>query len=1263
MLIIWLGTLLNSCYYCNMKKLSLVTIFSVVAVFGAIVLASVDKSVYPSASETEGYSLTLNSSNCGFIPTSRASGQSDSSNSPVTSDGNSITFSYTSAKKVDGYAMNLSASSGSISNVTALTGLFSVLVNYTGGECQLSFGSSYDNYTGSMNIQSGVRYEINYLSHFKISAIGGSNTSITSIIARYSCGPQEDLIPVSSHTHHGYHYLSREATASKPGNKEFYACSECQYVSLVKEDEGTYVDAVLAYDLPTNHIAYLAPLYNLHNEYLRNLPQFPYPIAVNMEIPNSTYSFDNTGTTDCSTVIQEALNYLAPRGGGTVYIPSGKYRLDNHITIPNRVTLVGDFYGPDSNDYGTVFLCRKAHDDSAVFYNDSQVHVSSNTGINGITFYYPDQNINSVTEYGYTISVASNAAANIANIFFINSYNGITINNATSGGGELSNIENVYGTCLENGIVGYAQTDVGYWSNINLSPSYWANAISQYRCSDSTALYKYTRSNLTALTLGDLDDYGLHHINVDNAEIGIYFPRECVRSTQAFWGFLNDVNLTDCVTGVVCRGTYARGAALFTHSSLGDIVNTAGAGMLKLAKCRWDRILGDGKTLIEAGSEDYEVAPAVDDTNTYDIPNYLYYLNGFDARGTTDISAALQTEINKIYTGGLIVLPNGTYRLDNPITIPDNTMITSFSACFTRSAYGEGSNELVKFISYSDDACVKLGNHSGINGIRIFNAYKDPDTAYTKLTNSQSDSFVAVKGIGNNSFAINTEASYTFTSFDFSNVSNHYVKYCYGASYQTFVKAGSSGKVIASLSNMSFIPRSNVAACAVTNTEALQKYANIESNSDKLEFLTELFRTYTTMIEISSSSNELLLNCFAYGYKCLVNTTNSNVLAINTSIDNVKDENYAYIINGGDVTIVNTFRVFGKSFNRISGHLKMYGRFDFTLKKEAFYDSNITTNDPYTILPSSGLTTLNINSCENTTGLDTKSASRNSSYKHGGNYSWRASNQNNPAIAYTFSSPLDISSFFRKGYLRLYVYCANISNKGHHCTIELTSSGGCDSEEIYFDITNQIKVGGWNEVIVELSDSSKGSSNDFDSTRCNFFRFYVLDSNCYYYIDDIDFLYETDSGDRIILNECENENSLNTSEAALSDFSMYGEHSFKSKSSHNVVFSFTFNSIDISSYMSDGYLVFYFYCPDKDKLGTRVNVELTSSGTYDLNEIYLNATSLVTKDGWNEIRISLASMKSGSPGTVFDPTACNFMRVYTLNSSCYFYLDHIMIVR
>ena len=287
-------------------------------------------------------------------------------------------------------------------------------------------------------------------------------------------------------------------------------------------------------------------------------------------------------------------------------------------------------------------------------------------------------------------------------------------------------------------------------------------------------------------------------------------------------------------------------------------------------------------------------------------------------------------------------------------------------------------------------------------------------------------------------------------------------------------------------------------------------------------------------------------------------------------------------------------------------------------------------------------------------------ASLNSTRKHSGSYSWKAEQKVYPAIEYTFS-PLDISSFYNRGYLRFYVYVSNLSYKGNTATVELTSSGRCDDQEITFNVDNQIKSTGWNEIVVELSNGSKGSSTEFDRTACNYFRFYALDSNMYYYLDDIDFLYEDDGFNGIIISECESTTNLNG--ASLSDFSMYGEHCWRNNDRVNATFAYSFNSIDISSYMSDGYVCFCFYCEDLDRFGTRMEIELTSGGIWDSYEIYRNLTSYITKEGWNEVIVPLSEMKPGSPGTTFDPTALNFIRIFTLESNCYFYVDHIAIMK
>ena len=1238
------------------KVFLLTTLMGTVSVLAALLIKPATSRIQSVSSHQNSYVFTLDNTNNGFLPTSTGSGQSTNSNCPRTVNNNPINFAYTNSYKYSTYAIRMYKNSGSLSNVSPFTGLRSVTIQIPSGSVSIAYGSTYGTYGDPITVTSGVRYEVDSKPYFKITA-GASTAYINSIKVEYVCDGSGSLEPLMDHVHHGYHYLAKEPTADNAGNLEFYACEECSYASLTKEDSGIYVDSVLSYDLPSDHIAYVAPLFKLRNDLLRKPAQFDYPIAVNLEVPSEGYQADNTGNTDASTIIQDALNYVSNVGGGTLYLASGKYLLNNQITIPERVTLVGEFNGTNANNYGTVLLCNKSYSSSDTILNNTQIRLSSDAGINGITFYYPNQNINSVTEFGYTIYSYNNLTSTMSNLFFINSYKGVAVNSPTDGMGELVNIENIYGTFLNEGISGFAQSDVGYWNNINLSPSYYENALSEYRCANSTALYKYVRTHLTALILGDLDDFSLNKINIDNAEYGIYFPAECRRPEQAFWGFLNDVHLTDCVTGVYAERIFSSGAALFTHSSLGKVINNAYEGRIKLSKCEYIELLGNGETMIEKGSETYEAAPTYDDTNTFNISNNLYYLDDLDDTGVTDVSEQLQEEINKCTLGGVIVLKNGTYRLNNPITIPANVMLTSFANTFCKTRSTESKSNLVKFISYSNDSCVKLSDFSGIQGIRIYNVYKDPDVAYSTLTASNTDPFVAIKAVGNNSFAINCEATYTFTGFDFTNSSNHYIKYCYGCAYDTLIKVGSFGKTIACLNNLNFLARNCLHNFAQANTTAIEKYFDFESESKDEEHtkVLDITRSYTTLIKVNNS-NELLLNCFAYGVSCLINSTSSTLLAINTSLDNLKDENYCYVINGGSAKIANTFRVFGKSFNLVSGSLEIYGRYDFSNKREKYYNSSTSSNDdpvPF----NDGLVEEVLSNCENNTGVS--GATRNSSYKYQGSYSWRSSSTSNPAIAYTFTSK-DISSYMRNGYIRFYVYCSNYNSRGEFAFIELTSGGTCDVDEITMNLMKQIKKQGWNEIVVKLSDMENGPGN-FNPKALNYFRFYVTNCSGYYYVDYISFFHTPAPTNQILINDCENTD--NTNGVSNSEFRVEGSYSWKANDSVNAVFACTFAQKDISAYISDGYLDFYLYVPHLSMLGNTVYVELTSSGNCDVEEITNSAKEYITEDGWNYVHMPLSAFWRGSNNGTFDSTACNFFRLYTLNSTTNVYLDNVRLVK
>jgi hypothetical protein len=62
------------------------------------------------------------------------------------------------------------------------------------------------------------------------------------------------------------------------------------------------------------------------------------------------YGAKGDGTTDDSTAIQNALDYVSNHGGGLVLVPDGDYYVCNTITIPSQVTLKGLSLGSNVNN-------------------------------------------------------------------------------------------------------------------------------------------------------------------------------------------------------------------------------------------------------------------------------------------------------------------------------------------------------------------------------------------------------------------------------------------------------------------------------------------------------------------------------------------------------------------------------------------------------------------------------------------------------------------------------------------------------------------------------------------------------------------------------------------------------------------------------------------------------------------------------------------------------------------------------------------------
>ena len=177
------------------------------------------------------------------------------------------------------------------------------------------------------------------------------------------------------------------------------------------------------------------------------------------------------GKKDESAVIQKALDECAAKGGGTVKLPAGKYRLDKPITVPSGVTLAGEWEAPHHAQLakGTVIL---AYAGRGRENGSPLVSLSPSSAVKGLTFFYPLQRIPETKPYPWTIQ-GSGMHCSVMDVTLVNSYKGIDF---ATHANELHYIRNVFGCPLKVGISVDQCTDIGRIENVHFNPHYWMRA-------------------------------------------------------------------------------------------------------------------------------------------------------------------------------------------------------------------------------------------------------------------------------------------------------------------------------------------------------------------------------------------------------------------------------------------------------------------------------------------------------------------------------------------------------------------------------------------------------------------------------------------------------------------------------------------------------------------------------------------------------------------------------------------------------------------
>lgn len=314
---------------------------------------------------------------------------------------------------------------------------------------------------------------------------------------------------------------------------------------------------------------------------------------------------------DNRAAFQAAIDAAYESGGGVVYIPAGNYEFHStqigiksvrvrQGTSENKkdfnyeyvlrlhpgVQLRGDWAAPEFNNgmvLGTILEVRVGKNapnyDGSVksWWNDSQagnalrttytsiadrfIEMNAGTGVTNLSIWYPEQNINDVKPYPWTLFQTQGNCATIEHVTLVNSYNGF--NSAPS---ELHYVLDSYITALNKGIEVHVCTDIGRIENVSISPEYWAKS-GLPGAPTLAELTAYTKANSVGFQMHRSDWEYISYLHISGYKTGIWIGRE-PGFADAPNAQLYEAHVDNCENGLYVEDVNPYGI-LISNSSFG----------------------------------------------------------------------------------------------------------------------------------------------------------------------------------------------------------------------------------------------------------------------------------------------------------------------------------------------------------------------------------------------------------------------------------------------------------------------------------------------------------------------------------------------------------------------------------------------------------------------------------------------------------------------------------------------------------------------
>lgn len=624
------------------------------------------------------------------------------------------------------------------------------------------------------------------------------------------------------------------------------------------------------------------------------------------------YLLDPTGKEDCTSVIQAALTECANAGGGTVWLPAGYYRITDRLYIPTYVTLRGDYQDPDfvkeDLKYGTILLADLKE-------NTPLLYIGGSAGINGLTIYYLDQDMEAIREHEYAIYNEGKALHDedlclhvIKNCTIINGYKGIGICDSfytKDGRSAQTYIHNVKGTFLKIGLYNYNASDNGNTTGFTAKADYWTEFVKssvyeeictnlnlEKKLVEKEKIRSYSKQYGIGLHIGDLEGDFFADIFVESFFYGIQVDagvRTC------YYGDLYNLDISDCEIGIQFNELSGFGVNIASskfYKNGMDIINRANVP-IKLADVHY--MTQEGTEIYRTSDHTYQHP-----IKGYHVPHYgvtkkNLEVFSYHAEGEMSFTQQLQQSLDKIGNigGGIVYVPAGHYVLEKAIQIPENTELRGCAGTMVRPSpeveggtvlevyFGKDSKDPVK-----DAAIVLKGKNAGVRGLILNFPLQTPNepiaTGYGVAGKKAAGAFVTDCCISGFSHGVYMEKcdDYVITGVTFANLLNNIkAKDCIG------------GHISSGLQNLTPIGR---------NTYNYPTWSQLQRGTVTPTF--QFTSTYLDCMIFDHSIKQMICHWYAYRpHHTIVLENDAEVVALNYGAGGLEGDSIGVLITAKTV--------------------------------------------------------------------------------------------------------------------------------------------------------------------------------------------------------------------------------------------------------------------------------------------------------------------------------------------------------------------------